>query len=152
MSIGMNEISIVQLTTLSTDDVSRLVALSEEENFRFVRRLAEEWASGQNRFDKPGEILLGAYLAKSLIGVCGVNQDPYVNQAGVGRLRHLYVDPVLRLNGVGSALVLGCLRNVVGSFHKIRLRTPDGKAHALYKLLGFNEINLSTASHEYCFR
>lgn len=34
-----------------------LLADSEREGSRFVRRLVDEWATGTNRFDRPGEAL-----------------------------------------------------------------------------------------------
>lgn len=67
----------------------------------FLRRLSDEWKSGANRFEQVGEILLGAKCNERLIGVCGLNVDPYVRSPGVGRLRHLYVSPHTRQAGLG---------------------------------------------------
>ena len=39
------------------DDIGLLADAAEKEGFRVVRRLMNEWSSGGNRFDRPGETL-----------------------------------------------------------------------------------------------
>src|SRR5262249_51280807 len=80
---------IEPLHELTSSSVSELVVESERFGLRLVRRLTEEWASGVNRFDRPGEILFGAFIDGRLVGVCGLNVDPYAGNERVGRVRHL---------------------------------------------------------------
>ena len=75
----------------SLDHLGPLIDDSEREGLRFVRRLADEWASGANRFDRPGEMLFVAWGEGQVVGVAGLNVDPYTDGSGVGRVRHLYV-------------------------------------------------------------
>ncbi|WP_246871802.1 GNAT family N-acetyltransferase, partial [Pantoea ananatis] len=75
---------------------------SMTEGLNMLRRLEENWLSGYNRFDRPGEKLIGAYVDRLIIGVCGLNVDPFTQETGVGRLRHLYVDTEWRKNRIGS--------------------------------------------------
>lgn len=96
---------VERLPGAPTDCLHDLLAESEEAGSRIVRRLIEEWASGVNRFDGPGEALLGASVGGRLVGVCGLNLDPYAVEAGVGRVRHLYVLSAFRRLGVGRHLV-----------------------------------------------
>ncbi len=42
------------------EGLAALLADDERAETRFVRRLVDEWASGANRFDRPGEVLFGA--------------------------------------------------------------------------------------------
>jgi hypothetical protein len=65
--------------------------LIAESELRFVRRLADDWVSVANRFDRPGEALFVARLPGQVVGVRGLNVDPYTAEPGVGRVRHLYV-------------------------------------------------------------
>ena len=53
-------VAIEPLHDLTSSSVGELVAESERLGLRLVRRLADEWATGANRFDRPGEILFGA--------------------------------------------------------------------------------------------
>lgn len=113
------------------------MAESEQAGWRFVRRLAEEWASGQNRFDRPGEALFAALVDGRMIGVCGLNVDPYAAGPGVGRVRHLYVRSDCRGLGVGRRLVGEVIEAARGRFDTLRLRTENPAAARLYERMGF---------------
>jgi hypothetical protein len=54
--------------------------------FNFLEKMNLEWRSGKNRFDKSGETALAAFKDGMLIGIGGVNMDPYLNDAGIGRI------------------------------------------------------------------
>lgn len=95
----------IRVTTLADAPAERLAALvaeSERDGLGFVRRLVEEWTSGANRFDQPGAALFVASIDGAVVGVCGLNVDPYAARAGVGRVRHLYVLAPYRRRGAGS--------------------------------------------------
>jgi hypothetical protein len=80
---------IERLSELPSEGFGPLVAESEQAGLRFVRRLAEEWAGGRNRFDRPGGACFAALVDGRMVGVCGLNVDPYAAEPGVGRVRHL---------------------------------------------------------------
>jgi GNAT superfamily N-acetyltransferase len=138
-------IRIRPLTTL--DAIGPLLVEAEQQGFEFMRRLVEEWASGANKFDRQGECLLGAFSDGRLLGVAGLNRDPYANADGVGRLRHLYVLASARRDGVASLLVHHILQEARRSFRIVRLRTTTAAAAAFYLRLGFTSIDEKTASH-----
>jgi GNAT superfamily N-acetyltransferase len=117
-----------------------LIAESEREGWRFVRRLAEEWARGANRFDRPGEALFVARAGASVIGVCGLNADPYAANGAVGRVRRLYVLRAYRGQGVGRRLVQAVVAAAAGRFRTLRLRTASPKAARLFERLGFQPV------------
>ena len=81
-------------------DFSNLVALSLREDFYAMQRMRDDWGAGTNRFNRPGEILLEARAGARLVGICGLNRDPYAQSSEVGRVRHLYVDPEFRRRGM----------------------------------------------------
>jgi GNAT superfamily N-acetyltransferase len=114
-----------------------LIAESERAGYRFVRRLADEWVSGANRFDRPGEALFAAWMEARLIGACGLNVDPYSPLPGVGRVRHLYVVVDYRRLGVGRRLVERVMDAARGRFERLRLSTQNPAAARLYERLGF---------------
>lgn len=90
------------------DDVGRLDAIIAEaraEGFTHMDRLADNWRSGANRFALAGEALLACCAGDLIVGVGGLNRDPFLNDPNVGRLRHIYVMNAYRRAGVGRRLV-----------------------------------------------
>jgi GNAT superfamily N-acetyltransferase len=126
-----------RLLDLPVDSLARLVTESEQAGWSFLRRLRDEWATGANRFDKPGEAIFGAWTAGTLIGVCGLNIDPYIEDVRVGRVRHLYVLYDFRRVGVGRRLVEAVVAAAKGWFTSLRLRTESVEAADCYEQLGF---------------
>jgi GNAT superfamily N-acetyltransferase len=119
------------------EDFARLVELSLREDFLALQRMRENWNAGLNRFNAPGEVLFGARVGSRLIGICGLNRDPYAKSSGIGRVRHLYVDPEYRRHGVGRALVAQVIECAKCSFSHLRLRTLRADADMFYVALGF---------------
>lgn len=117
--------------------LAALLAESERQGFRFVRRLVEEWNSGANRFDRPGEALFVARVGDDVVGVCGLNVDPFAGDPKIGRVRHLYVLVPHRRSGIGEQLVVDVLEAARGRFERLHLRTTNVTAARLYERLGF---------------
>ena len=127
------ELLSVQFEPLSIESVA--------EGYQFLRRMFDEWQDGNNRFCRPGETLLGAFSASMLVGVCGLNIDPYAREPGIGRLRHLYVLPAIRRQGVGQQLANHCIEAARPHFHLVRLRTVSAYAACFYERLGFRPVS-----------
>jgi len=128
---------IDRLHDLTPSHVEGLLADSEHLGSRIVRRLLEDWGNGTNRFDRSGEALFGAWIDGQLVGVCGLNVDPYAGDDRVGRVRHLYVLSAYRRLGVGRALVAHVIQAARGRFDDLRLRTTNPAAARLYETFGF---------------
>jgi|SRR5215469_2852452 len=129
------------------DELLGLVLESERDGYRLLRRLLDEWSAGTNRFSRPGEALLGAYVDARLVGVCGINVDPYTTDASTARARHLYVARDSRLRGIGRQLVEQVILRSRGAFKRIRVRTDTAGGSAFYLRLGFRQCLDATASH-----
>ncbi len=117
------------------------------EGFRFMDKLVTEWRSDTNRFARPGEVLLGVFQGADLVAVGGLNRDPYAEQDGIGRLRHLYVRKSERRSGIGAALVQQLLNHAKGVFHSVRLRTDTREAADFYVSLEFRPVRDKAATH-----
>ncbi|HJV57769.1 MAG TPA: GNAT family N-acetyltransferase [Methylomirabilota bacterium] len=128
---------IERVSDAPTDRLAALLAESEQQGFRFVRRLVQEWESGDNRFDRPGEALFVARVGVDVVGVCGLSVDSYTGDPKVGRVRHLYVLVPHRRSGVGEQLVADVLEAAPGRFERLHLRTTNPTAARLYERLGF---------------
>lgn len=125
--------------------IARLVEIGRGEGFRFVERLVDEWETGANRFDGAGEVFLGAYAGDRLVGFGGLNRDPYCREPRVGRIRHVYLEPAARGQGLGGALVCDLIRIGRPAFSRLRLATQQ--AAAFYEHLGFVPAVEPKATH-----
>lgn len=143
----MEGVRIVRVWPDDNLDLGDLVRSSVAEGHRFVARAREEWDAGVNRFAAPGEGLFLARHGDGVVGMCGLNVDPYAGDPGVGRLRHLYVAPGRRRLGVGRALVVACLELAAGRFRRVRLRTENEDAARFYLGLGFSAVDEADTTH-----
>lgn len=134
---AMNLVAVERCDNLAVVDISPLVAASEAEGLRFVRRLWDEYLSGANGFNQPGETLFIACAGSRVLGVGGLTQDSYSRLPWVGRVRRLYVLPAFRRHQVGTRLVTAIITEAAGYYDILTLRTDNPLADAFYHKLGF---------------
>lgn len=139
-------ISIARIA-LPVDGFDRLHAEARTEGFNFMDTLADDWISGANRFDGPGELLFGQFDDGELIAVGGLNRDPFAGRDEVGRIRRVYVRAAWRNRGAGRALVTALIEQARAHFSCVRLRAESADAARLYERLGFAPIDDSSATH-----
>jgi ribosomal protein S18 acetylase RimI-like enzyme len=139
---------IISPIDLQDLDISDLRTVAHGEGFGFVERLFVDWESGANRFDETGELFCGAFHQKLLVGFGGVNIDPYISAAGVGRIRHLYVLPAYRRKGIVRQLLEVLVFEGGKAFECLRLRTDTKEAAKFYENRGFERAVESTATHQ----
>ena len=120
---------------------------SVAEGHGLVERAVTGWADGSNRFDRNGEAFFLARDDWRVVGMCGLNVDPYLDDPRLGRIRHLYVDPQYRRRGIGSSLVESSLTAAAERFDRVRLRTFDLSAGRFYVSLGFKPVDEDAATH-----
>jgi GNAT superfamily N-acetyltransferase len=112
--------------------------------------MRDDWNKDTNRFDGEGEFLLAASAGEQILGVCGVNKDPYVAGSNIGRIRHLYVRPDSRQLGIGKALVHAAVSRAWPRFSVLRLRTDSKTAAEFYERLGWTKVESEvSATHVY---
>lgn len=141
-------IELRPIDDLAPDALAPLLAASAAEGFRFVARLAAEWATGAARFDRPGEVLLGGFADGRLVAVGGLTRDPYGDESAVGRLRRVYVLPEARRRGVGAGLVRALEAAAAGHYAELVLRTDTASAARFYEALGYARLPAGlTATH-----
>ena len=127
-----------------------LDGLAEEargEGFRFVDRLVCDWEDSTNRFDGPGECLLGVYRDNLLVAVGGLNRDPYSTAECLARIRHFYVLRAFRRTGIGRNLLESLIQKGSRTFSAFRLRTANRQAALFYERFGFRRVNEPDATH-----
>ncbi|AFC31761.1 GCN5-like N-acetyltransferase [Paenibacillus mucilaginosus 3016] len=134
---GRAEVQIRKAGPEDVRELEELVRESEEEGFRHLRRLADDYASGENRFDREGEVLLLVYADGSPAGVCGLNRIP--GDAAAGRVRRMYVRRDLRRCGIGRALLQAVMERARPHFARLELRTDSPAAGDFYTAAGFRQ-------------
>lgn len=134
----MNEIIITKVEYLDTHKLMPLVSESRSEGFRHLERLASDYKDGTNKFDKDGEALFLAIKDGEIVGVCGLNQDPYTDSKKVGRVRRLYVSPSVRRFGIGRMLMDSVITEAQKHFQMLVLRTDNSVADSFYRSIGFS--------------
>jgi len=133
----MQSINITRILDIRSGAIDHLVQESLTQGFRFVERLLREYCSGLNCFDQSGELLLAAFVENTVVGIGGLNRDPYCHDPNVGRLRHLYVETVWRRHGVGRLLVNHLVHAASQHYQLLTLRTDTLAADRFYQKLGF---------------
>lgn len=128
-----------------------LILSSEQEGFKFISRLKNDWLNKTNRFDKANENLYEISLNNVIIGIGGINKNPYNENGNVGRLRHFYLLPNYRRKGIGRKFIQFILKESRMKYDKISLRTDTEVASKFYESLGFKKINSKYSSHEYIY-
>ncbi|MEK3888061.1 GNAT family N-acetyltransferase [Bacillus sp. FSL K6-3431] len=140
---------IERVTSLEQYELDLLIDDSLSEGYKFIKRLVDEYATGSNRFDKSGESLYVAKINDEVIGIGGLNIDPYLSLPNVGRVRHLYVLRQNRGTGVGKKLLNTIIDEARKHFRTLRLSSTDNLvAENLYIKCGFSKVEgIHKASH-----
>lgn len=134
-------INIIRVNSLDAYVIDEMVQESVEEGHLFLRKLKEEYDSGTNRFNKPGEALFIVMNDHEIAGIGGLNQDPYINDNAFGRVRHVYVLQKYRRIGIGRVILREIIDVAKKHFSILGLRTENEAADLLYCSLGFIKDN-----------
>jgi GNAT superfamily N-acetyltransferase len=111
-----------------------LRAEAQAEGYRHLERLAEEWSAGTMRFDREGEVLLGARFDADLAGIGGLTIDPAL--PGALRMRRFYVGKSFRRHGIGRALAEKLLAHARFSARLVTVNAAAG-SEPFWEPLGF---------------
>ena len=125
-----------------------LAADATADGQRMLEVLREDWASGAERFDKPGAALFGAFAGDALLGLAGLTRDPYLRGEEAGRVRRFYVRRASRRHGAGRML-LGAVAAAARetAWQRLRVRAP-AEAFAFYEACGFlRAVGEASATH-----
>lgn len=128
-----------QIITPDCNGFAQLKAESMASGLNMLRRLDENWLNNTNRFDRPGEKLLGTFYDGVLIAVGGVNRDPFTADARAGRIRHLYVGNRWRRQHIGQNLLREIVQDASQAFDFLNTCAPLS-AYAFYEQAGFGRV------------
>ncbi|TDX00911.1 GNAT family N-acetyltransferase [Dinghuibacter silviterrae] len=142
-----HEPELMPITDGNVGELHSLIWESTRDGYLFLQRTIDDWYSGANKFDKPGEKLWGLFTGKDLVGVGGLNIDPYSLTPKVGRVRHLYVRKDQRRAGCATIIMNKIMEEARQNFTVLRLFTDDPAASVFYEKLGFERTREYKVSH-----
>ena len=145
--VAHDELKLIEFTDVTFFLIDGLTDESRQEGYEFIQRTIDDWNSGANKFSKPGEKLWGLMLEATLIGIGGLNCDPYSEYPNLGRVRHLYIRKAHRRKGYATLLMNTIINEARHHFDTLRLFTNNPTASELYETLGFQKINRPKVSH-----
>ena len=133
MSRGNQVLRVTELPA----GITTLANTAELEGYAHVTRLIDDFKAAENRFTQPGEALFACFAGEHLVGVGGVNQDPYDANPHAGRVRRVYVHPDYRRQRLASALMATLERHASRHFETLNLFTSSEQACSFYRHLGY---------------
>lgn len=143
---------VQEVADLGAVDIAELLIESKREGFRNIQRLVNDYNEGSNRFQHEDEALFECRVGHRVIGICGLNRDPF-SDGSIGRIRRLYVLKEFRRHDAGRRLVEAVIQKASRHYSKLVLRTDNPKAADFYMKLGFKEVKGDVRiTHELGFR
>ncbi|MEC3855063.1 GNAT family N-acetyltransferase [Bacillus sp. WOD8 KX774193] len=133
----MKDMHIQQIENLMKYEFKYLVQESKEEGFKFLKKLINEYENELNTFNKSGECLYGIFQGEKLIGIGGLNVDPYTENNKIGRLRRFYIAKDYRRIGLGKLLLNKLLSHAEKYFKVVVLHTDTKQGDVFYTANGF---------------
>ncbi len=146
-----NDPQLIELTDMNFFLVHGLLDESICEGYGFIQKTIDDWNSGANRFSGEGEKLWGLVSGADLIGIGGLNRDPYIEESNVGRVRHLYIREIYRRKGYATLLMNMIIDQALQHFAILRLFTENPAAAEFYEAFGFQKIEGYKVSHGLIF-
>jgi GNAT superfamily N-acetyltransferase len=140
-------LQVQRVFKLPVEALAEMQTESQKAGFRAIDRLINDWMTETNRFDRPEEALFIARHTNRVIGICGLNHDPYADSIRIGRVRRLYVMQDSRRQGIGRVLVHQVIRAARPSFDWLHVRTTSPIAAQFYQSLGFTTCDREFVSH-----
>jgi GNAT superfamily N-acetyltransferase len=142
-----HDVKLIEFTDFNFTMIYSLVNEAKHSGRDFIQRMIDDWNSGANKFARPGEKLWGLVSAAELIGIGGLNRDPYTEDINAGRVRHLYILQAYRRKGYATMLMNVIISNARPHFTALRLFTDNPLAAEFYEKLGFQNMNGRKVSH-----
>lgn len=147
--MDLKDMHIQQIENLMKYEFKYLVQESKEEGFKFLKKLINEYENELNTFNKSGECLYGIFQGEKLIGIGGLNADPYTENNKIGRLRRFYIAKDYRRIGLGKLLLNKLLSHAEKYFKVVVLHTDTKQGDVFYTANGFVKREVYKGSSHY---
>jgi GNAT superfamily N-acetyltransferase len=137
-------IEIRRLTDLPPDiEILRTEAAAD--GIRNMGILVEDWESGKERYDRPGEALFGAFDGARLVGIGCVKIETALPAM---RMRRLYVLRAARRHGTGHTLAQAMIARGFESAGRLTCNAIPPGAGEFWDAMGFERVTADGWTHE----
>lgn len=130
-------IQIVRITDTPPIGFETLREEALAEGYGFIDRLAGELAGGLYAGDAGLPVMLAAFREGDLAAIGGLTPDPYDPAADIARVRHVYVRPAMRREGVGRWLTSALIQQGLAVAARLTLRAADARSAAFWESQDF---------------
>lgn len=130
-------LQIVRVGEALPDDLPALQDEAAAEGYRFVEGILEEWDAGRYTGADERNTLLAVYREGVLAAIGAVTPDPYDPAPDLLRIRHVYVRPGNRREGVGRVLAGALIQQGLALAPRLSLNAADAGASAFWEAMGF---------------
>jgi GNAT superfamily N-acetyltransferase len=146
-----DDVQLIELTDANFSLVQGLLDESRREGYGLVQKTIDDWNNNANKFSDKGEKFWGLVSGTELVGIGGLNRDPYTTEPNIGRVRHLYIRESYRRKGLATLLMNTIIDQAQQHFSILRLFTENPAAAEFYETLGFQKIQGYKVTHALIF-
>jgi GNAT superfamily N-acetyltransferase len=146
-----DDVQLIELTDANFSLVQGLLDESRREGYGLVQKTIDDWNNNANKFSDKGEKFWGLVSGTELVGIGGLNRDPYTTEPNIGRVRHLYIRESYRRKGLATLLMNTIIDQAQQHFSILRLFTENPVAAEFYETLGFQKIQGYKVTHALIF-
>ncbi|MBR3191507.1 GNAT family N-acetyltransferase [Bosea sp. (in: a-proteobacteria)] len=130
-------LQIVRVAEALPDGLPALQDEAAAEGYRFVEGILEEWDAGRYAGKDERNTLLAVYREGALAAIGAVTPDPYDPAPDLLRIRHVYVRPGNRREGVGRVLASALIQQGLALAPRLSLNAAGAGASAFWEAMGF---------------
>jgi GNAT superfamily N-acetyltransferase len=136
---------VIDIVDLKEQDIKHIEDMAKKEGYNLINRLVTDYDSGENKFDREGEKLIGFVMDDMIVALCGLNIEPTNIQ--YGRIRRLYVLPAYRNQGIGTELVNHLIEYARHYYKGVVVNIGNLPVNHFYESIGFNSANNPSFTH-----
>lgn len=137
---------VVRLGAELPPSFAALQARAKAEGYDFLDRLAKNWRDGAYLGDADASVF-GIFGLGDLVAIGAQTADEYDPSPDHRRLRHFYVHPEARRNGIGRALAGALIKEAFQLAPYLHLRATHDLSRAFWDAMGFERVDRPDRSH-----
>lgn len=139
--------AIADLSAGLPPDFKRLDEAARAEGFAFLDRLDARWRNGAYMDDSKAS-LLAVVSDTDMLAIGAQTYDEYDPHPDHRRIRHFYVLPSARRDGVGRLLADALTKRALAIAPRLHLRATHAVSTAFWDAMGFARVARADRSHE----